>query len=300
MIAIQLCKLFILMPNVSVIIPTFNRAHFIEESVSSVLSQTLKPTEVIVVDDGSNDKTWDILKNLGFSLSEARKNTLRYIYKENGGVSSARNVGIELSSSEYVALLDSDDQWKPTKLEAQLSSLKKESFSYRVSHTDEIWIRKGIRVNQHKKHIKNGGDLFKKCLKMCCISPSSALIHRSVFNDIGSFDEKLKACEDYDFWLRYCAFEKTHFLNEQLTIKNGGHSGQLSQMYWGMDRFRIYSLEKLLKNINLSRSKYELVLTELILKLKIMMSGSMKRGKKDFTDELNKKIIHFESLLSNE
>ena len=300
MIAIQLCKLFILMPNVSVIIPTFNRAHFIEKSVSSVLSQTLKPAEVIVVDDGSNDKTWDILKNLGFSLSEARKNTLRYIYKENGGVSSARNVGIELSSSEYLALLDSDDQWKPTKLEAQLSSLKKENFSHRVSHTDEIWIRKGIRVNQHKKHIKNGGDLFKKCLKMCCISPSSALIHRSVFNDVGSFDEKLKACEDYDFWLRYCAFEKTHFLNEQLTIKNGGHSDQLSQMYWGMDRFRIYSLEKLLKNKNLNRFKYELALTELILKLKILMNGSMKRGKKDFTDELNKKIIHFESLLGNE
>ena len=300
MIAIRECTLFILMPNVAVIIPTFNRAHLIEESVSSVLSQTFKPKEVIVVDDGSSDKTWDVLKNLGFSLSGSQKKALRYVYKENGGVSSARNIGIELSSSEYVALLDSDDQWKPTKLEAQLSSLKKENFSHRVSHTDEIWIRKGIRVNQHKKHIKNGGDLFKKCLKMCCISPSSALVHRSVFNDVGSFDEKLKACEDYDFWLRYCAFEKTHFLNEQLTIKNGGHSDQLSQMYWGMDRFRIYSLEKLLKNKNLSRSKYKLVLTELILKLKIMMNGSMKRSKKEFADELNKKIIHFESLLGNE
>ena len=150
MIAVRVCRLFIQMPNVSVIIPTFNRAHLIKESVSSVLAQTFKPKEVIVVDDGSSDKTWDILKNLGFSLSESRKNTLRYIYKENGGVSSARNIGIELSSSEYVALLDSDDQWKPTKLEAQLSSLKKESFSCRVSHTNEIWIRNGIRVNQHK------------------------------------------------------------------------------------------------------------------------------------------------------
>ena len=153
------------MPNVSVIIPTFNRAHLIQESVSSALSQTFKPKEVIVVDDGSSDKTWDVLKNLGFSLSESQKNSLRYIYKENGGVSSARNIGIELSSSEYVALLDSDDQWKPTKLEAQLLSLKKESFSYRVSHTDEIWVRNGIRVNPHKKHGKNGGDLFEKCLK---------------------------------------------------------------------------------------------------------------------------------------
>jgi glycosyltransferase involved in cell wall biosynthesis len=288
------------MPNVSVIIPTFNRAHLIEESVLSVLAQTSKPKEVIVVDDGSSDKTWNVLKNLGFSISESQKKFLRYIYKKNGGVSSARNVGIELSSSEYIALLDSDDQWKPTKLEVQFSSLKKESFSFRVSHTNEIWIRNGIRVNQHKKHRKNGGDLFEKCLKMCCISPSSALIHRSVFNDLGNFDESLKACEDYDFWLRYCAFEQTHFVNERLTIKNGGHSDQLSQLYWGMDRFRIYSLEKLLKNKKLSRSKYELALTELILKLKILMNGSMKRGKKDFAYALNKKIIHFEGLLGNE
>ena len=79
------------MPNVSVIIPTFNRAHLIKESVSSVLAQTFKPKEVIVVDDGSSDKTWDVLKNLGFSLSEFQKKSLRYIYKENGGVSSARN-----------------------------------------------------------------------------------------------------------------------------------------------------------------------------------------------------------------
>jgi glycosyltransferase involved in cell wall biosynthesis len=288
------------MPNVSVIIPTFNRAHSIKESILSVQSQTLKPAEIIVVDDGSTDKTWDILKNLGFSISETRNNTLRYIYKENGGVSSARNIGIELSSSEYIALLDSDDQWKASKLKTQISSLEKESFSFRVSHTDEIWIRNGIRVNQHKKHSKNGGDLFEKCLKMCCISPSSALIHRSVFDDIGSFDENLVACEDYDFWLRYSAFEGTHFVDEPLIIKNGGHSDQLSKMYWGMDRFRIYSLEKLLQNENLSRSKYQLALTELIIKLKILMNGSMKRGKKNFTIELNEKIIHFESLLENE
>ena len=116
------------MPNVSVIIPTFNRAHLIKESILSVQSQTLKPTEIIVVDDGSTDKTWDILKNLGFSLSENRNNTLRYIYKENGGVSSARNIGIELSSSEYIALLDSYDQWRASKLETQISCSKKKAF----------------------------------------------------------------------------------------------------------------------------------------------------------------------------
>ena len=130
-----------LMPNISVIIPTYNRAHLIKDSVSSVLSQTLKPAETIVIDDGSTDGTWPILKKLGFSVSDNKKNTLRYIYKENGGVSSARNVGIELASSEYIALLDSDDQWKPTKLENQISSLQQESFEARLSHTDEVWIR---------------------------------------------------------------------------------------------------------------------------------------------------------------
>ena len=166
-----------LMPNISVIIPTYNRAHLIKDSVSSVLSQTLKPAETIVIDDGSTDGTWPILKNLGFSVADNKKNTLRYIYKENGGVSSARNVGIELASSEYIALLDSDDQWKPTKLEKQISSLQQENFEARLSHTDEVWIRNGVRVNPHKKHYKTGGDLFKKCLEMCCISPSSAILH---------------------------------------------------------------------------------------------------------------------------
>ena len=293
-------RVIMLMPNISVIIPTYNRAHLIKDSVSSVLSQTLKPAETIVIDDGSTDETWPILKNLGFSASDNKKNTLRYIYKENGGVSSARNVGIELASSEYIALLDSDDQWKPIKLEKQISSLQQENFEARLSHTDEVWIRNGVRVNPHKKHYKTGGDLFKKCLKMCCISPSSAILHRSVFKDYGKFDESLKACEDYDLWLRYCAFEKTHFLGEQLTIKNGGHSDQLSQLYWGMDRFRIYSLEKLLQNKNLSRSNYQLTLTELLRKLKILMGGSIKRGNIELAEELNKKIIHFQGLLEDE
>ena len=154
------------MALISIVIPCYNTEKYVEEAVRSAFQQSYSSIEVIVVDDGSNDKTWDILKNLGFSLSGSKENTLQYLYKENGGVSSARNIGIALSSSEYVALLDSDDQWKPTKLEAQLSSLERENFSCRVSHTEEIWIRNGIRVNQHKKHSKAGGDLFEKCLKL--------------------------------------------------------------------------------------------------------------------------------------
>ena len=277
--------------NVSVIIPTYNRKNLLKRALHSVSNQTFDPKEIIVVDDGSSDGTKDwVLERFPY---------VRYIYQDNSGVSSARNRGIREAKGSWIAFLDSDDEWMPDKLEKQEIAINDSKEAW-LCHTNEIWIRNGIRVNPHKKHGKNGGDLFEKCLKMCCISPSSALIHRSVFNDLGGFDESLKACEDYDFWLRYCAFEQTHFVNEKLTIKNGGHSDQLSQIYWGMDRFRIYSLEKLLENKNLSRSKYQLALTELIVKLKILMNGSMKRGKKDFTDELDKKIVHFESLLDNE
>ena len=73
------------------------------------------------------------------------------------------------------------------------------------------------------------GIFFSQCLKLCCISPSSSLVDRSVFSEFGLFDEMLPACEDYDFWLRFCAFEEVHFLNEPLLIKNGGHDQQLSK-----------------------------------------------------------------------
>ena len=166
--------------------------------------------------------------------------------------------------------------------------------------SEDTWIRDGKQVNKKMYHRKPDGFVWNKCLERCLITPSSVMIKRAVYDYIGGFDSRLAACEDYDLWLRLARCFLVGLEPSCSLTKFGGHSDQLSQMYWGMDRFRIYSLEKLLKNKNLSRSKYQLALTELILKLKILMNGSMKRGKKDFTDELNKKIIHFESLLDNE
>ncbi len=284
------------MLQVSVVIPTFNRESFIEKCVLSVIGQTRKAGEVIVVDDGSSDKTWETLKNLGFKAYCDDKATLKYIYKINGGVSSARNLGIRNAKHEYVALLDSDDQWKKNKLERQLTSLESDEFSCRISHTDEIWFRNGTRVNPMEKHRKSGGDLFVKCLKLCCISPSTSLIHKSVFEDIGYFDENLKACEDYDFWLRYCSYEHVHFVPEALVIKNGGHSDQLSKAHWGMDRFRIYSLEKLLKDKNLVESHYESALDELINKLNVVINGAIKRKNNDLAEKMMVKKSDYERL----
>ena len=284
------------MANVSVVIPTFNRAHSIQKCVRSVIKQTRSPREIIVVDDGSSDDTWEALRRLGFKRSYRTNTKLKYIYKSHGGVSSARNVGIKNSKYEYVAFLDSDDIWKKNKLERQFKSLELDSFSCRLSHTDETWIRNGVKVNPMKKHYKSGGNIFRKALKLCCISPSTSVVHKSVFSDIGYFDENLKACEDYDFWLRYCANENVHFVPETLVVKYGGHADQLSRLYWGMDRFRIHSLEKLLKDEKLEWSCYNEVLDELLNKLAIVSKGATKRENEALAAEMIKKKSYYELL----
>ena len=276
-------------PEISVIIPTFNRSQFIRNCVLSAKFQSLEPFEIIVVDDGSTDNTWSILKDLGFSNWGYEKNKFRYVRTNNRGVSAARNIGIKLSRGEYIALLDSDDIWKPNKLEIQISSLRDIGFKNIVSHTNEIWMRNGVRLNPHKKHLKKGGNIFENCLKLCCVSPSSSLIHKTVFSEIGFFDEGLLACEDYDFWLRYSARNEFHYIDKPLLVKNGGHSDQLSKKYWGMDRFRVVSLEKLLKDEKLSKYQRTLILRELIFKLDILKNGAKKRNEILFFEEMKKK-----------
>ena len=285
------------MTEVSVIIPTYNREKFISECVQSVLAQTLPAREIIIVDDGSTDATYNILRDLGFNSLSTKKTFLRYFFQQNRGVSSARNLGIKEARSEYIALLDSDDLWLKSKLDRQVSAFQNDTQSSRLCHTDEIWIRNGIRVNQHKKHKKHGGNVFQSCLKLCSISPSSAMMHRSVFEDFGFFDEDLPACEDYDFWLRYSAKEDVNFIDEPLIIKKGGHSDQLSGAHWGMDRFRIYSIEKILKEPDLKLVHKTEAIHEVILKLEILINGSQKRQKFAYAESMLEKKQNWEAIL---
>ena len=285
------------MTEVSVIIPTYNREKFISECVQSVLAQTLPAREIIIVDDGSTDATYNILRDLGFNSLSTKKTVLRYFFQQNRGVSSARNLGIKEARSEYIALLDSDDLWLKSKLDRQVSAFQNDTQSSRLCHTDEIWIGNGVRVNQHKKHKKHGGNVFQSCLKLCCISPSSAMMHRSVFEDFGFFDEDLPACEDYDFWLRYSAKEDVNFIDEPLIIKKGGHSDQLSGAHWGMDRFRIYSIEKILKEHDLKLVYKIEAIREIILKLEILINGSQKRQKLAYAESMLEKKQHWEAIL---
>ena len=285
------------MTEVSVIIPTYNRADFISDCVQSVLAQTLPARELIIVDDGSTDATYKILSDLGFNSISTTKTVLRYVFQENRGVSSARNLGIKEARSEYIALLDSDDLWLKGKLDRQAIAFKDDIRNSRLCHTDEIWIRNGVRVNQHKKHKKHGGNVFQSCLKLCCISPSSSMMHRSVFEDFGFFDEDLPACEDYDFWLRYSSKEEVIFIDEPLIIKKGGHSDQLSGVHWGMDRFRIYALEKMLNKPDLKLDYRIAAIREVLIKMDILINGSQKRKKMVYAETLLQRKQYWEDSL---
>lgn len=182
--------------NISVIVPTHNRAQLLARALQSVVTQATPPMEVIVVDDGSNDGTEEVVCT--------RFPEVQYIRQNNQGVSNTRNRGIEAARGDWLAFLDSDDEWLPQKLTSQKEMLAANP-QYKICHTDEIWIRNGTRVNAMKKHTKAGGFIFERCLPLCVVSPSSVLIHRSVFDEVGLFNEDLPTCEDYDLWLRICA-----------------------------------------------------------------------------------------------
>jgi glycosyltransferase involved in cell wall biosynthesis len=254
--------------DISVIIPSYNRAHLLARAIESVLSQDLAPREIIVVDDGSSDDTRELMSN--------RFPQCQYIHQPNQGVSSARNRGIEAASGEWLAFLDSDDEWLPGKLAAQSSTLKNQP-GLLICHTEEIWIRNGRRVNAMKKHRKSGGRIFRNCLPLCVISPSSAMIHRSLLTEVGNFDENLPVCEDYDMWLRICAHQPVAFVAEAQIIKYGGHEDQLSRQEWGMDRFRLQALEKIINTGGLIPDDHQAAIETLLAKADILANGAEKR-----------------------
>lgn len=269
------------MMKVSVIIPTYNRASVLPRALDSVIKQTYKADQIIVIDDGSTDETHDLIKS--------KYSQIDFISQKNKGVSAARNVGIEKVINDWVCLLDSDDSWQTDKLEKQVQAIK-EKPDYLICHTNETWYRNEKILNQGKKHKKRGGHIFQHCLPLCAISPSSVMIHKKLLDEVGLFDEDLPACEDYDMWLRICCRYPVLYINEALTNKFGGHDDQLSRQHWGMDRFRIVALEKILHSNHLNEQDRQAVINMLLKKITIFLKGAEKHGKNEYCE-------YFQSLL---
>ncbi len=215
----------------SVIIPVYNREKFILRAVESVLNQSFRDFELIVVDDGSTDRSVELLKDY----------PLKIIREENRGVSFARNIGIKASKGKIVAFLDSDDEWKRDKLKVQAEFFEKNP-DFKIHQTDEIWIRDGKFLNKKKIHQKKEGFIFYNSLHLCLISPSAVAIKKEVFEEVGYFREDFEVCEDYELWLRITKKYRVGYSDRKLVIKYGGHEDQLSRKYYGMDRWRIKAM----------------------------------------------------------
>jgi len=241
--------------DITVVIPTYNRQKQLKDAITSVLTQSYQPKEIIVVDDGSTDATAQITKDFP---------TIRYFYKENGGVSSARNLGIAKANFEWIAFLDSDDRWHEDKLKEQVA-YHKANPTVLMSYTDEVWIRNGKEKKIPKKFEKKGKDAFLENISYCNIAPSSVLIHRRLFEKVGLFDESMVVCEDYDLWLRIAQEHKIALIDKKLTIKYAGHDDQLSFLHWKMNKFHIKTLQKLLSQNTQSRY-YDKIVEELAKK----------------------------------
>ncbi|WP_232363831.1 glycosyltransferase family 2 protein [Desulfogranum japonicum] len=260
---------------ISVILPTYNRASRLTRAIRSIQHQTLQPQEIIVVDDGSTDDTAAVVSEMANDCSFP----IELIHQANRGAAAARNRGICAARYPYLSFLDSDDWWLPHKLEKQFQAMSSHT-QFLVSHTREIWYRRGVRVNQKKKHDPPHGDIFIPSLQMCMVGMSTVMVRRETFTRFGLFDERLPCCEDYELWLRIGAHEEFLLVPEQLICKDGGREDQLSYQYrLGMDVYRIEALCRLLANHSLATGQKQLVLEELSRKCTIYGNGCMKHGR---------------------
>ncbi len=257
---------------VTVIIPTWNRSALLQRALDSVFRQSAPCAEVIVVDDGSEDETPQLLKQ------QRDHQCLKVIRQKNRGAAAARNSGIAAAANDYIAFLDSDDHWQKKKLEVQFAAFADSDFL--ISHTYEKWLRNGQHLNQKKIHIPRHGDIFTHCLRLCAVGMSTVMVKKELFAITGLFDESMHCCEDYDLWLRASAKVPFLLVKERLTIKEGGRPDQLSRRYrMGMDELRIGSIRRLLASGSLRQGQQDVARKELLRKLKIFGAGCIKHGK---------------------
>lgn len=277
-------------PSVSVIIPTYNRGWILREAIDSVLAQKNIDFELIVVDDGSTDDTSDLLSSY--------RDDIRVIKQSNRGVSAARNRGIDAAVGQYIAFLDSDDLWLPKKLSTQVGFFQSQADAL-ICQTEEIWIRKGVRVNPKKHHKKPSGMIFEPSLALCLVSPSAVMIKRTLLDEVGTFDEDFRVCEDYDLWLRIGCKYPIYLIDSPLIIKRGGHGDQISKGV-GLDKLRIQSITKIIESRILSLDQYAAAIVSLREKCRIYASGCRKRGRLDEAEIYEDMAAKYNSSVSRE
>ena len=225
------------MPTVSVIIHTYNNEKFIAETVESVLNQTYKDYEIIVVDDGSVDGTRDALKPY--------MQKIRYHYKENGGIASAKNAGIKLSQTEYVAFLDHDDLWVSDKLQLQMECFN-ENTQAGLVYAKYTSFRDGkeLRTKPEKGY---SGWIFKELLSKSFIQTSTVMVKKECLDAVGPYDESFSLGDEYDMFLRISKKFQCGFIDKGLT-KYRVHDANASKNDFLFDKENLGVYKKIYNN----------------------------------------------------
>jgi glycosyltransferase involved in cell wall biosynthesis len=204
---------------VSVVIPAFNSSMYISECIDSVLAQSYKNLEIIVVDDGSSDNTESIVKSYN-------ETAIRFFSQRNSGSAIARNFAVEKANGEWLAFIDSDDIWHPEKLTSQFS----ECFDKYWSHTDYYYLSTLYPEYTRATDFvpKHSGDVFKQLLLENTIATSTVMIRKEIFEEFGGYNPDLKALQDWDLWLRVAEKYEICYLDIPL-MSYRIHSGSVSR-----------------------------------------------------------------------
>ena len=201
------------MPKVSVVMPTYNRAHLIGRAIQSVLNQTYQDFEIIVVDDGSMDNTEKVIRE----FQKKDKRILYIQHEKNKGEAAARNTGIEVAKGEYIAFQDSDDEWLPEKLEKQMRVFATAPPEVGVVYTGFWRIENDKKVYIPFSWVKRKeGDIYEELLKANFIGTPVAIVRKECFEKAGLFDEMLPHLVDWELWIRISKFYEFKCVDEPL------------------------------------------------------------------------------------
>jgi glycosyltransferase involved in cell wall biosynthesis len=204
-------------PTFSVIMPTYNYGRFIADALASVLAQSMRDLEVIVVDDGSTDHTVDVVRPF---LRDPR---VRYQAIAHGGAPVAKNTGIRLSRAPLMAFLDADDVWLPRKLERQLPLFEADpelGVAYSRRH---LMNEDGVEV-VYQQPALHRGLVLEPLFRTNFVCQSTAVVRRAVLDEVGLFDERCPVVQDYDLWLRVAARFRFDYVDEPLVMYRVGHA----------------------------------------------------------------------------
>lgn len=280
------------MVEISVIIPTYNCGRFIAQAIDSVLAQTFQDFEIIVVDDGSNDDTRKIINRYGEKV--------KYLYQQQTGVSCARNRGINASTGRFIAFLDADDLWLPTKLEKQMELFHSAENIGMVFTENCLFDSQGVFKKKTGKRRLMNGNLARNIFLLSGVVTPTVMVKKNILDEIGGFEESLMCAEDDNLWIRIAALYKVRLIDEPLA-KIRDHESRLTKE-------KSLIIQSIFQNIEFLCSKYgdevKNVIEPVVAKKKASLyfdmgyeyfeRGNLAKAKKEFRNawKNNKYNIH--------